>query len=700
MTHPLISTPNKGFTSIPISVNTEYGKYGTTVNLLWNGSFPDYMTNTLNDPPRIVVDIFSAAQSFESVTIPVKCPNLKSLRVGYHPKKIRMVLDIKGALIPNFSTESADNGLTLFLRSGETMENQGGQPKVSNPETNLPEADQGNSFGNREQNHVSERKPTQMVAYDGKDSIQTQRALIQKTKIFHQKKKRKEALSILKDSVSKYPGSPELTEAKKKMSKILYEMNSFRKSLNILSELRKTDPHNIYKYPEISLYMGYNYYQLGDNVRARENLLRFYNICPDREINHFILTQIGDTYRNEGLKKDAKVFYQLVLERYPHSEGAVISKIRLAEQQKKGEIASFIKIKDKDVGSPKEIYEDIINKPLDKDKKKTMTQLTMLKLAILHQKEKNYDKSLKILKDLLTKNPRLSLRKECKHALLKTIGALLKQELKWKRYTNVVNIYQREKVLSLMPNDPELFLTLARAYLNLNLQDTATEMFKRSDSLFLEKEKPPDLIFFLSQDLFKKEKLKSALARLDFLINNYPSDKYAPNAYQLKGRILFKQMRFPQAVEMFSSALKLNLKPCKRAEILIDKAKALIEQNLNDNALIATKKTDSLKGDCHVRSQHIHKEIGDLYLHLGCPKEALSVFNQALNIEKDDENKILLTLKVAQCYRLLDKKEDCLALYDQIASLNDPFWSNLAKERIDEIKFSREIFDWVIEKNK
>jgi hypothetical protein len=38
----------------------------------------------------------------------------------------------------------------------------------------------------------------------------------------------------------------------------------------------------------------------------------------------------------------------------------------------------------------------------------------------------------------------------------------------------------------------------------------------------------------------------------------------------------------------------------------------------------------------------------------------------------------------------LNKKEDSLAMYNQIVSLNDPFWSNLAKERMDEIQFNKD----------
>ena len=58
---------------------------------------------------------------------------------------------------------------------------------------------------------------------------------------------------------------------------------------------------------------------------------------------------------------------------------------------------------------------------------------------------------------------------------------------------------------------------------------------------------------------------------------------------------------------------------------------------------------------------------------------------------EEKADKISLMLKVAQGYRLLNKKEDFLALYKEISDLNDPFWSNLAKERMEEIDFKWEM---------
>jgi len=832
-TSPPTSVSNSYQITQMISVSLKDDKQGTRVKVAGHDTIFKYVTQTLDSPPRILVDIFAAVPTFETMTIPTKSRNLTSIRVGHHPRSIRLVLDIREDDIPRFTVSSGREGLTVFIKfqreaihpertkkeilSLQKSDPVHGEPTAEETTLSKPETkdlrkyhrSQENSIADRQQRPDPESKLTQMEVADGQDdtalfmeglnaykaknwsgtveklnhfikiypsnryteracflqakaygqlhsdSIQTHfkdikdhyedainkypksifvpgallaignlcfkikhypealgyynlvfkkyknspqavRAMIRKARIFRLRKWREDALSILEDVVSRDTDISQRTEAKIEMAKILYEMNVFRKSLDILSELKATNPQNIYQYPEISLYLGYDYYQLGDGARARKNLFRFYNSCNDREINHLILTKIGDTYRDDGLIEDAVKIYLLVHERYPGSEGALISIIRLAEQQEEGNfkpesIAALSPKKiGKDIGKPKAIYEDIINNPPDKDKKYPLTKLALLKLAVLHKKEKDYDKSLKALKKLRKDYPRTSLEKEVKYTLQKTIELLLKAEMKKGRYISVINFYQNEKELFSIIDSPEPFLTIARACIHLNLEGTATEMFKRADPLLQENEKPPDLLFFLSKSLSGKESFISTLARLNLLIRNHPSDKYARYAFRLKGRILLRQKRYAQAAEMFSSALNYPFTRCERTILLIDKAGALAECNFNEKAFEAIREADSLKGTCDSSYDYIYQEIGDLYLNLGYPKEAAAVFNRAIEIVKEKATKIPLKLKVAQCYWRLNKMEDSLALYDQISSLNDPFWSNLAKERIEEINFSRE----------
>lgn len=789
--------------SRPVSITTTDSEYGTTVDILGNVKVLEYRTVAFDSPPMIVVDIFRRVASFESVTIPLKSQRVKDIRLGYHPEKIRVVLDIRGSRIPPFSTESVNNRLSLFLRSGELADikiikirqSEGDEAKQHHVSSGkrIPalekllqiEKDDGREdtvlfltsiqayrdedwssaidslhrllttyptgrYAERAHFLIAEayekrhsdpnltyfaeikgnyteavRRYPQSIhvaealfsigdlyfrigsTYEAlgyyklalrkeKDSRLALRATIRIARIRALKNNRKEALSLLEKVIDKHPDSPENTEARIEMAKVLYEMNHFLKSLEILSNLKKTNPENKYRYPEISLYLGYNYYQLGENRRSRENLLRFYNSGPDKEPNHLILTKIGDTYREEGAFKEAAEFYNLVIALHPEREGAVISRIRLAELKEDGALetgalVSFVNLLGKEEGSAREIYERILEKPFEQDRKKSLEQLTMFKLAVLLQNEKDYGKSLETLRALLDKFPDTSLRKDSKKALKKTIRAILEEEMKRKKFTNIIKLYERERELFFMVDDHDLFLKVARAYIHLNLIDMGTEMFKKADTLWPSKKRPPDLLFILAEDLLKRGELKPALVKADLIIKNYLSGPYASSAYGLKGRIFSKQKNSKKAVEMFSSAAGFELDPCKRAGILIDKGKALVVGGSPKKALIAIGEANRLKGDCDNSDTSIDREIGDLFLSLGHPKEALSVFNHALSVEKNKEDVILIKLKVAECYWLLNKRADSLALYDQLAALDDPFWSNLAKERIDEMNFKAEI---------
>ncbi|OQY09509.1 MAG: hypothetical protein B6I30_09715 [Desulfobacteraceae bacterium 4572_187] len=847
---------NQAVISRIISITMHESKSGTTINIRGDGRISKYVTTTLESPPRIVVDIFCNTDLLGTASISAESPSLKIIRIGYHPKKIRLVLDIKGVDIPGFTTRSVDNRLDVSLLSEqktdkeqdrgdiihqkdpgkkmaesnvhentETGDSQSDavlaqkensdmhkvipdNPEMLNNDIEIQEHEVENVIKVRESSEgeprtkaIFENKLTQPVTNDGrrdtelfqkslgyynvqdwsgtieklnhliktypegryaerayfllaksyeklnsrsisdhfneikdhyekavnrfpesdyvpealfcignlyfkienyyealgyynlvikkdKHSTWVVKALRKKVDVLLLKKKRKDALfvlNVLEDTTTLLPDMPERMEARKLKAKMLYEMNRFHDSLNILNKLKQADPENIIKYPEISLYLGYNYYQIGDNIRARKNLFRFYNICPGREVNHLILTQIGDTYRNENLMEDAAKIYRIVLERYPKTDGAIISQIRLAEQQ---EEINWIEKNRKEIGSPTEIYENIVKDSIDKEEKNPLVQLSWLKLAITYQKDKKYEKSFHVLKELKKKYPGTSLKKEMRHALLVAMQGILEQKIKGKKHINVINFYLKEKELFSMVNAPELYLPVARAFNNMNLEKTATEIFKKADPLLFDSEKPPDLLFFVGKHLVKIKQFKSALKRFDILTEKHPSDKYVSEAYQLKGSILLKQKKYKLAADSISVALRYPVTKCKKAILLVEKAKALTGSHSNEKALKAINEANGIKKDCEFPGYNICQEIGDIYLNLGYAKKAVTFFNQAKETATEKSDKISLKFKIAQCYLLLNKKEDSLALYNQISSLNDPFWSNLAQEKIKEINFN------------
>lgn len=848
----------QGAISRIVSIKTHRSKDQTTVTIVGDGNVSDHTIKTLKKPPRILVDFNCAARLLEARSINVDDPDIKSIRIGYHFDKIRVVIDVKGSVVPAYKDKFKNNALivTLKLQNNQDERDQYRYPnekekseipvEIKKSEKKKTDNIQKAAIHLKEEKHISNlssslnsktsnkqvigsgqnfdpvlskqtsikkqepirpgpgAKLVQMVDNDGKedtffylkclsfyrskdwenavlnftnfikkypngrytekayfilaksydhsnsknisvhykkikdhyedavsrfpdsefvpdamysigtllfktknysealgyytlvlkedeDSILRIKALTQKARILLLKNRKTEALADLdqlEKITAKYPGLRERTEARKEKAKVLYEMNKFYESINILDELIKENPENLYVHPEISLYLGYNYYQLGNNKKARENLYRFYNTFPSRKINNLVLNQIGDTYRNEGLIKDAVKFYRLVLDRFPNTDGAIISKIRLAEQQ---ENTDWIEKTRKEVGSPQNIYEGIVNHSADKkDGKNPLMQLSMLKLGITYQKKKEYQKSLKVLKELFDRYPKTSLKRELTHALMVTFESIQKKEIKDKKYINIINLYLKEKKLFLMINAPELFLPVARSFVYIDLKDMAIEVFKKADILLSNTEKPDDLLFFMGKYFYEKDNIGESFKRFEILTKKYPKSKYLPEALRMKGNMLLKEKKYALAIESFDAALKYPDETCKKSYLLIGKAIGLIGNNSKDRALNNINQANEIRKNCDNRDINIDQKIADVYLSLGNAKKALGIFNSAIKKAKDDHEKVPLKLKLAKCYWLLNKKEDSLAVYHQISSLNDPFWSNLAKEKMNEIQFNRE----------
>jgi tetratricopeptide (TPR) repeat protein len=232
---------------------------------------------------------------------------------------------------------------------------------------------------------------------------------------------------------------------------------------------------------------------------------------------------------------------------------------------------------------------------------------------------------------------------------------------------------------------------VARAAAHLDLPHRVKDTFKKGDPLIAPDKKPPDLLFYTAKCLWEEGDPNAALQRFDRLTSRHPDTPYAREAYLLKGEILMDLKRYEEAAEAFSLALNDQTEPCDRMKLLITKANAFNRAQNGKQALEALKEADRIRGECDDQTLRLYREMGDLYLQFGYAKAALDFFMQLLSTDREPAGRIPIKFKIAQCYGLLDKEQESLKLYEQIADLNEPFWSDLAKERISEINFNREM---------
>ncbi|MBW2194273.1 MAG: tetratricopeptide repeat protein [Deltaproteobacteria bacterium] len=265
---------------------------------------------------------------------------------------------------------------------------------------------------------ITERYQTAMNKFPESDHVVD--ALLSMGKCYFQvgQKNPLMALRCFEKVGQEYSESKYVQEAKLEIAKTLYQIKSFKRSLGMLSEIVTMHPDSIYENPDILLYEGYNYYELGRLKEARDVFSKVVNYFPEMGSTDLILTRIADTFREDGLETRASKLYSLVARTYPDSEAGLISLLRLGEgaEQAENEKPPLLDEKGPGKGEEKpeeerskaaaEIYEQIIKRYPGNP----LSQVAMLKLASLHKKNKEYSQCIASLKKLLAKNPKTKLR--------------------------------------------------------------------------------------------------------------------------------------------------------------------------------------------------------------------------------------------------------------------------------------------------
>jgi tetratricopeptide (TPR) repeat protein len=215
-------------------------------------------------------------------------------------------------------------------------------------------------------------------------------------------------------------------------------------------------------------------------------------------------------------------------------------------------------------------------------------------------------------------------------------------------------------------------------------------MYEKCNRLFVEDEKPPDLRFFMARAYVDQQELKKALAQLDKLAALKLSNSQKAVLFQLKGHIFISQKRYLPAAKMFASALGYETDACRRSDLLMDRANALEAAGDIKASLTVAAEVIRNNETCGPLTGLRLKQAGQMHLENNDPKTAIAAFKKALAHVKTREDEIRIKFLMAKGYEAIRQKDDYLALYNEIAQLEDPFWSNLAREKLEEIKFKRD----------
>jgi type IV pilus assembly protein PilQ len=85
------------------------------VEIVVRGVNNNFKLFELGGPKRLVLDIFGAKSAVENTLVPVNSFGIKTIRLGSHPQKVRIVFDASGKVFPAYRVELDDLGMKLLF---------------------------------------------------------------------------------------------------------------------------------------------------------------------------------------------------------------------------------------------------------------------------------------------------------------------------------------------------------------------------------------------------------------------------------------------------------------------------------------------------------------------------------------------------------------------------------------------------------
>ena len=110
-----------------------------------------------------------------------------------------------------------------------------------------------------------------------------------------------------------------------------YALSQYKQASDLYDIAEAKWPARVWASPLHVLALGDSLLQVRQWPRARQVLIRGYNLHPRDQVAPVILAKFGDGLRLNGSPRAAKVIYLTLLERHPQSDGELLARLGLAE---------------------------------------------------------------------------------------------------------------------------------------------------------------------------------------------------------------------------------------------------------------------------------------------------------------------------------------------------------------------------------
>jgi len=476
----------------------------------------------------------------------------------------------------------------------------------------------------------------------------------------------KQAIATYRQFLATYPHSQFAPDVELGLGKALYDANQYADALALMKQVLAQEPKMAFKHARLLIVMGNCYYQLGKSKKARATLARGYNLFPDAADESTTLTRIGDTYRDTGELDKARKIYQIVMDKYPGTDGYIISAMRRAALLPDGT-------------EKESAYQKIIDAFPDHP----VAKLAVAKLADMQYRAGQYQQSIETLRPLLGGNSG-NLASDASYIMQSAFEGLVKKLLKAGSYPEIIALKHKEWRILQNFDRPDLFQNLGIAYLKGHLYSEAVSLLERARALSNGQE-PAALHYELGVALQESGKPEAALEQFGVYIEKAPRGTHVTDAYCRMGRMFMGQGDFKNAMTVLQSVRQLDSQASDKIRILRLTAEADCGLEHFDRAAKSLLEVRGLlekaPGKDLAAITDTNRQLGETYMRLKAYGKAIKAFLAALSTNRQSPSPRLL-MQLGEAYQKAGDPVQAKKTYTRVLTLGDDFWQYLAQERL------------------